>query len=95
LGLSRVQFGKERRATVVPKINLDLDKAKRIWADYEQSHDLTGREREAVGIDPDTGEVFFGESALAITLQLVREGRNRPLYFRWVDNPIYGRKGRR
>jgi hypothetical protein len=80
---------------MLPSINLDVDKAKRIWAEYERDHDLAGRESEAVGIDPDTGEVFFGESAKAITLRLVREGRNRPLYFRWVNNPIYGRKGRR
>ena len=79
---------------MLPKMNLDLDKAERIWEDYERNHDLTGREREAVGIDPETGEVFFGESAGAITLRLVKEGRNRPLFFRWVDNPIYGRKGK-
>jgi hypothetical protein len=80
---------------VLPKLNLDVNKAQQIWAEYERSHDLTDRQSEAVGIDPETGEVFFGESAKAITLRLVREGRNRPLYFRWVNNPIYGRKGRR
>ena len=81
---------------MLPKMDVDIDEAKRIWAEYEQTHDLTGHEpQEAVGIDPKTGEVFFGQSAKDITLRLLAERRNRPLYFRRVGSPYYGRKGRR
>jgi hypothetical protein len=79
--------------TIPAKINLDIAEAERIWDEYARTHDLTGRERMAVGIDPETGEVHFGETAKAITLRLIEEGRNKPLYFRWVNNPIYTRKG--
>jgi hypothetical protein len=84
---------KEENMSAPTKINLDIEKAKRIWEEYERTHDLTGKERMAVGIDPETGEVQFGETAKAITLRLIDEGRNKPLYFRWVNNPIYTRKG--
>jgi hypothetical protein len=76
--------------------NLNADKANRIWDEYAGAHDLTGKERMAVGIDPQTGEVFLGESALEISDRLKQEGRFRPLFYRWVHSPFYTRKvGRR
>lgn len=76
--------------------NLDVDKANRIWDEYARTHDLTGKERLAVGIDPQTGDVFLGESATEISDRLKQEGRFRPLFYRWVHSPFYTRKvGRR
>jgi hypothetical protein len=77
------------------RLDVDVEKAKQIWNDYERTHDLSAIGHVAVGIDPRTGEIHFGESAKAITLRLVQEGRNTPLFFRWVDNPYYTRKGGR
>ena len=69
--------------------------AKRIWVEFERTNDLSGREHLAVGIDPDTGEVFLGESAIEISTRLRREGTFRPLYYRWVNDPSYFHKGAR
>jgi hypothetical protein len=70
-------------------------KVDEIWAEYERTHDLTGIGRQAVGIDPDTGEVFLGESAIDIVSRLKSEGRFRPLYYRWTNDPYYTHKGGR
>jgi hypothetical protein len=78
------------------KSKLDADKANRIWDEYVRTHDLTGKERMAVGIDPQTGAVYLGESASEISERLKQEGSFRPLYYRWVLTPYYSRKvGRR
>jgi hypothetical protein len=68
---------------------LDADRAKAIWAEYERTHDLRGMEELAVGIDPDTGEVHFGASMDDIGRRLEREGRFKPLFYRWVNDPSY------
>jgi hypothetical protein len=78
---------------MIAKSDVDIDEATRIWAEYERTHDLTGREHEAVGIDPKTGEIFFGDSAKAIAVRLIAEGTHRPLFFRRVGSPFYRRKG--
>ncbi len=65
------------------------DRAKQIWADYERAHDLSDRQNEAVGIDPDTGEIHFGSSMEEIGDRLGREGRFKPLFYRWVNDPSY------
>lgn len=74
-------------------LRLDGEKAKQIWAEYERTHDLHGMEHLAVGIDPDTGVVHFGTSMKDIGNRLDREGRFRPLYYRWVNRPNYYRHG--
>jgi hypothetical protein len=68
-------------------------KVDEIWAEYQRTHDLTGMERKAVGVDPDTGEVFIGDSAIDIGARLEQEGRFRPLYYRRVSSPYYTRHG--
>jgi len=82
--------------TTKSEAKLDIERAKRIWEEYERTHDLTGKERMAVGIDPDCGEVFFGTSAMDIVKNLQKAGQFRPLFYRWVHSPYYHRKvGRR
>lgn len=74
----------------------DWARADQVWDEYARTHDLTGQEHMAVGIDPDTREVFIGTSAHEIVARLEREGRFRPLYFRRVNSPyLYRRRGRR
>jgi hypothetical protein len=68
-------------------------KALEIWADYQLTHDLADHHGEAVGIDPLSGKVWFGESAKAIVLRLKNEGFAAPLFFLRVGQDYYARKG--
>jgi hypothetical protein len=74
---------------------LDTDKAKQIWSKYEQTHDLSEMQHLAVGIDPESGEVHFGKSMQEIGDRLEREGRFKPLFYRWVNDPYYFHRGAR
>ena len=73
----------------------NAEQAKGFWAEYQKQHDLSGRIGQAAGIDPDTGEVWFGDSALDIADRLEAEGRFRPLFYVRVGDTHYQRKGRR
>ena len=72
----------------------DTARALQIWADYQQQHDVSDRIGQAVGIDPVSGRVWFGESALAIRRQMDSEGIDAPLYLLRVGFDYYLRKGR-
>jgi hypothetical protein len=76
-----------------PWTEADSVKARQIWADYQRQHDVSDRHGQAVGIDPVTGRVWFGESARDIMLQLQAEGCWTPLYFLRVGYDYYQRKG--
>lgn len=73
----------------------DTATAKRIWEEYQRTHDLSDRIGQAVGIDPGTGEVWFGEDALDIVRQRRSRGLNSPLFFERVGFRTYLRKGGR
>ena len=83
----------------MPNVNrrqFDIAKVNQVWEEYARTHDLTDKDRMAVGIDPDTREVFLGPSLQDIVARLKNEGRFRPLYYRWVNDPYFIRKsGRR
>ena len=70
-----------------PRVSVDVDKAKRLWEEYEKTHDLSDQQNLAVGIDADTGEIHFGETAKAISLRLLREGRHSPDYSPLLRRP--------
>jgi hypothetical protein len=70
----------------------DTERAKEIWREYQGQYDVSDRIGQAVGIDPDTREVFFGISAAEIGKQLLAEGRHRPLFFLRVGYDYYIRK---
>ena len=70
-------------------------RAKRIWTQYQQTHDLSDRTGQAAGIDPETGEVWFGEDALDIVRQRREKGLDSPLFFERVGSTTYLRKGGR
>ncbi|HUG91416.1 MAG TPA: hypothetical protein VML55_11310 [Planctomycetaceae bacterium] len=69
--------------------------AKRIWDEYQQTHDLSVRQGQAAGIDPRTGDVWFGESIMDIADQRSGHGLESPLFFVRVGYPTYYRKGGR
>lgn len=73
----------------------DTTKAWQVWADYQREHDLIGRNGQAVGIDPVSGRVWFGESAKDIVLQMEAQGIQAPLFFLRVGQDYYARKGGR
>ena len=73
----------------------ETDEAGRIWADYQREHDVSKLAGQAVGIDPSSGRVWFGESAKAIVRRLDAEGVCAPLFFFRVGQDFYARKGGR
>ncbi len=73
----------------------ELARAMQIWADYQKQHDLSGRKGQAAGIDPFSGRVWFGESALDIWRQMQSEGVETAFFCARVGSPSYLRKGGR
>ncbi len=43
----------------------DSARAQQIWDEYLRSHDVSQQQGQAVGIDPATGHVWFGRTALS------------------------------
>lgn len=68
-------------------------KAKQIWAEYQQQHDLSDRIGQTAGIEPQSGQIWFGESMLDIVSKREAEGLNSPLFFERVGSEAYFRKG--
>lgn len=73
----------------------DSAKAKQLWAEYQQQHDLSGRTGQTAGIDPHSGRIWFGESIRDIVLQRDAEGLDSPLFFERVGSDTYFHKGNR
>jgi len=73
----------------------DSAKAKQIWAEYQQQHDLSGRIGKTAGIDPRSGRIWFGESIRDIVSQRDAEGLDSPLFFERVGSEAYLHKGNR
>ena len=71
----------------------DSAKARQIWIDYQQQHDLTDRIGQTAGIDPRSGRIWFGASVRDIVSQRAAEGLHSPLYFERVGSEAYLHKG--
>ncbi len=78
-----------------PLTKADIAEAERIWEEYQQNHDLSGLRGQAAGIDPKTGEVWIGKSAVAICLERQEQGLNSLLFFERIGFRTYLRKGGR
>ena len=72
-----------------------LERAKAIWAEYQKQHDVSDRLGQTAGIDPVSGRVWFGASALDIWHQKQAEGIEAPCYYVRVGKDYYYRKGGR
>jgi hypothetical protein len=72
---------------------LDLARARQLWAEYQKHNDVSPFISQTAGIDPFRGRVWYGESALAIRKQLDKEGIETPLFFVRVGSDHYLRKG--
>lgn len=64
-----------------PLTKADIAEAERIWGEYQRNHDLTGLRGQAAGIDPQTGEVWLGKTAVAICLERQEQGLYSLLFF--------------
>ena len=82
-------------APKAPWTDSDTARACQIWAEYQQENDVTARKGQAVGIDPASGRVWFGESAKDIVLRLEAQAVHTPLFFLRVGQDFYARKGGR
>lgn len=71
----------------------DSTRALEIWAEYQRHHDVSARTGQAVGIDPVSGQVWFGRTAKDIWKQMDQEGIDAPIYCLRVGSRYYGRKG--
>jgi hypothetical protein len=71
----------------------DTERAKEVWAAYQRQHDISERIGQTAGIDPASGQIWFGASAKDIVAQMEAEGRVTPLYFVRVGTDYYLRKG--
>ena len=74
---------------------LDVDRAKEIWSAYQKQHDVSPYKDLAVGIDPVSGRVWFGESGLEIRVKMLADGIDAPFYCVRVGYDYYVRKGGR
>ncbi|MCS6859573.1 MAG: hypothetical protein NZT92_04540 [Abditibacteriales bacterium] len=72
---------------------VDVERARQIWEEYQKQHDVSDRKGQAVGIDPVSGRVWFGESIIDIVRQMDAEGVFTPLYYVRVGYDYYDRKG--
>jgi hypothetical protein len=57
----------------------NMERAKRIWAEYQQSHDVTVLQGQTVAVDLETERVLTGPSARAITKAHPEVGTRSPL----------------
>ena len=73
----------------------DLTRAEAHWEKYQRMHDVSDRMGKTAGIDPDTGQVWFGDSIIDITSTRKNEGMTNPIYFVRVGWDYYYRKGGR
>ena len=71
----------------------DSCKAKQIWAEYQEQHNLSDRIGQTAGIDPKSKRIWFGTSIRDIVLQMASEGLNSLLFFQRVGSETYFRKG--
>ena len=73
----------------------DTERAVAAWNSFLATHDVSGHIGKTAGIEPDSGKVWFGESAKDIARQMEQEGRRRPFYAVRVGSEVYVRKGGR
>jgi hypothetical protein len=78
----------------IPPVMTEADRARamEIWAEYQRTHDVTGRKGQAVGIDPASGKIWFGTDSKDILLQKRAVGDTGPVYVLTVGFDYYQRK---
>jgi len=72
----------------------DTERALQFWAEYQKLHDVSDRHGQTVGIDPLSGRVWFGKSAIEVVKNAQADGFEPPFYLLRVGYDYYRRKGR-
>jgi hypothetical protein len=88
------RLGEREEIAVNTWTERDTERAQQVWAAYQRQHDISDRIGQTAGIDPVSGQIWFGASAKDIVAQMEAEGRVTPLYFVRVGTDYYLRKGR-
>ncbi len=70
-------------------------RAKRIWAEYQERHNLSNMDGQTAGIDPESGRIWLGASVREIVARRDAEGIHAPLLFERVGSDTYYLKGSR
>jgi hypothetical protein len=73
----------------------DSIKADEIWRRYQQEHDLSGLTGQTAGIDPTSGNVWFGPSIQEVVARRDAGGSAAALFFVRIGSAAYYRKGGR
>jgi hypothetical protein len=76
-------------------LSVDVPRAKEIWEAYCRTHDVSELTGQTAGIEPRSGRIMFGESAIDVHDKLIAEGVDAPFYAVRVGFDYYLRKGRR
>jgi hypothetical protein len=71
----------------------DSTRAKQVWSEYENCHDLSTMIGQTAGIEPSSGRIWFGDSIEDVVRQRDAEGSDSLLYFVRVGYETYYRKG--
>jgi hypothetical protein len=73
----------------------DTANAKEVWKEFQESHDISDRLGQTVGIDPITRRVWFGKNAREAVYTARADGINNVLLCIRVGKDYYVRKGGR
>jgi len=73
----------------------DTARAKGIWTEYQNHHDLSGRIGQVAGIDPASKKVWIANSIPEIIRQRDSEGKKCLLLFERIGAKTYYHKGTR
>jgi hypothetical protein len=71
----------------------DSSRAREIWSQYQQQHDLSRIVGQTAGIDPASGRIWFGDSIEDVIVKRDADDSSAPLFFMRVGSPTYYRKG--
>jgi hypothetical protein len=80
-------------STSPPKV--DVQRAEKIWARYCAEHDTSKLKDQAAAIEPVSGRIWFGESAIDVREKMLADGIVAPAYLIRVGYDHYLRKGGR
>jgi hypothetical protein len=82
-----------------PLSEADIERVRRIWAEYQRTHDISAYDGQTAAVDMVTGEVVFGPSAYQIWTRVREPGRTGRLFvirmnsadYRFMNRLRYGR----
>lgn len=81
--------------TLSPWAEADSHRAREIWSQYQQHHDVSERVGQTAGIEPVSGRIWFGDSIQDVVAQRDADGSAAPLFFVRIGSATYYRKGGR